>query len=76
MADNTDNIRWELSALHGFHCAQATDSDLCLECLSSSVCAVSSQCFLRYKLLISHRIPEESALILIYDKQELRSLLY
>ena len=75
-ADNTDNTKWELSILRCIHCAQAMDSDLCLEYLSSSVCVVSYQCFLHYKLLISHRTPKESALILIYDKQELRSLFY
>lgn len=40
-ADDTDNTRWELSTLHYIHCAQAMGSDLCLEYLSSSVCAVS-----------------------------------
>lgn len=76
MTDNTDNTRWELSTLQYIHYTQALGSDLCLEYLSSSVCTISYQCFLHYKLLISHRTPKERALILICDKQELRSLFY
>lgn len=75
-AANTDNSRWELGTSQYILCAQAMDLDLCLEYFSSSICAVSYQCFLQYKLLFSLRTPKEITLILIYDKQELRSLFY
>lgn len=74
-ADNIDNT----NTLHYIHHAEAIYKDFCLEYLeyfSSSICAEPYQCFLCYKLLFSLRIPKEMALIIVYNKQELRSLSY
>lgn len=45
------------------------DLHLSFEDLNSAICAM-----LHYRLLISHRTAKESVLILVYDKQEMRSL--